>query len=197
MPTATTYQVRPLDPSERTDAIILADARSRWLDRRRLSRNTTAIRAAVRDDADVVALLEDGELVGLLQLHRTPTLDRWDQKQRTEPTMLVSAACIVPGRTDRPGKLMTLWARDFAARLGSRWVRCEVPVSPGGEETRLVTYLRETCGWHRVNVHTEGTGAAAGSVVLMQCPAEEMPGLSALISSSVPLTEQPVTPVAP
>ncbi|MFD4634826.1 hypothetical protein ACFVYR_35945 [Streptomyces sp. NPDC058284] len=201
MTTGTIYQIRPLDPSERIAAFSVADARSRWLDRRCLPRNTRAIRDAVRQDADVVAFFEDDDLVGLLQLHRTPALEHWSAEQRAEATLLVSAACVIPGRTDYPGRLMTLWARDFAARLGRQWVRAEVPSPPGGETARLLTYLREACGWQRVNVHTTVTHLTAtsptSSVVLMQCPAEEIPNLSALISSTVSLAEQTVTPAAP
>ncbi|MFC8125922.1 hypothetical protein [Streptomyces sp. NPDC057302] len=147
-------------------------------------------------DTDEVGLYEDDVLIGYLHLHlhREPVLQHWG-RGGSEPSVLLCDAYGVPGRDDSIGRLMTLWATDFAARNGCTWARCEVrepkPSSvavPG----RLSAFLRSECGWEQTNLYFLPSGER---VVHLQARALDRRGLAPMIRCEIPVPGPSVTAV--
>jgi hypothetical protein len=191
------YEMRLLRAEEDLDAVAeLIAQRTRWLTERRLPQPYTGDVAVLYREpwVEAVALYEDWRPTGCLRLQRKPSLAHWDA-ERTEPSLLLSLAYSTPGqKADMVGRLMTLWAQDFAARLGVTWVRCEVrtdePTSNG--TLHLLDHLKDTCGWQFVRSCREGNDRP---LVLLQLPAQAQRGLEALIRCTVPL--RPEAPSMP
>ncbi|MFM9540104.1 hypothetical protein [Streptomyces turgidiscabies] len=189
------FEMRPLLTEQDRDAVAeLVEQRTRWLEDRCLVAPYLCNPAASyrEPEADSVALFENGLPVGCLRLDRQPALPYWDA-EFYEPSLLVSLAYTAPGRkTDLIGRLLTLWAMDFADRLGMAWVRCEVPSGApsrdGTMRTYLLNHLVHVCGWQCVRVTKETSGRP---LALVQLPAQAQP-LKPLISCTVPL--QPAVP---
>lgn len=189
------FEMRPLPTEPDRDAVAeLVEQRTRWLkDRCLIAPYLGDPAASYREPgADSVSLFENGLPVGCLRLDRQPALPYWDT-EFYEPSLLVSLAYTAPGRrTDPIGRLMPLWAMDFADRLGMAWVRCEVPSgapSRGGTmRTHLLNHLVHVCGWQCVRLTKEASGRP---LALVQLPAQAQP-LKPLISCTVPL--QPAVP---
>ncbi|MFD5079628.1 hypothetical protein [Streptomyces sp. NPDC058371] len=159
------YEMRPLLTEQDRDAVAeLVEQRIRWLNDRWLTPPYPGDPAALyrEQGVDSVALFENGHPVGCMRLNRQPTLPHWEA-DIYEPTLLVSLAYTAPDRkTDLVGRLMTLWATDFAARLGVAWVRCEVPSgAPSRNDTmrmHLLDHLMSVCGWQFVRPAKEKGG---------------------------------------
>ncbi|MDX3694815.1 hypothetical protein PV726_31680 [Streptomyces europaeiscabiei] len=183
------YEMRPLLTEQDRDAgAELVQQRTRWLNDRWLTPPYPGDPAALfrEPGADSVALFEDGLPVGCLQLNRQPALSYWDA-EIYEPSLLVSLAFTAPDRrTDLVGRLMTLWAMDFADRIGMTWVRCEVPSrTPSRDGTMrvsLVDHLMNVCGWQFVRLTKEEGGRP---LTLLQLPAQAQ-DLKPLIRCIVP-----------
>ncbi|MEV8033600.1 hypothetical protein [Streptomyces sp. NPDC086182] len=177
-----------LTEQDRNAVAELVEQRTRWLNDRCLTPPPGDPAAWFREPwVDSVGLFEDGLPVGCLQLNRQPDLPYWDDEIR-EPSLLVSLAYTAPDRkADLVGRLMTLWAMDFAYRLGMAWVRCEVPSgSPARDGTmrmHLLDHLVTVCGWRFVRPAKERGGRP---LALLQLPAQEH-HLKPLISCTVPL----------
>ncbi|MFJ8752166.1 hypothetical protein ACIREO_22960 [Streptomyces sp. NPDC102441] len=189
------YEMRLLRTDEDMDAVAgLIARRAEWLAARQLPQPYTGDVAALYREqwVEAIALFEDGGPVGSLRLHREPSLSHWDT-DRSEPSLALSLAYSAPGPTpDMTGRLMTLWAQDFAARLGMTWVRCEVNTrEPTSDVTlRLLDHLKDTCGWQFVR---SCRGVSGQPLILLQLPARAQGGLEALIRCTVPL--RPGAPV--
>ncbi|MEU0215044.1 hypothetical protein ABZ281_07920 [Streptomyces sp. NPDC006265] len=189
------YEMRPLLTEQDREAVAdLVEQRTKWLNDRWLTPPYPGDPADLFRDpgVDSVALFEDGLPVGCLQLNRQPVLPYWDA-EIYEPSLLVSLAYTAPERkTDLVGRLMTLWAMDFADRLGMAWVRCEVPSgapSRGGTmRMHLLDHLMNVCGWQFVRPTKEKGGRP---LALLQLPAQAQ-HLQPLICCNVPL--QPAVP---
>jgi hypothetical protein len=166
----------------------LVEKRASWLTERCLAPSSPGNTAALFREpwADAVALFEDGRPVGCLRLNRQPSLACWDHESNAT-SLLVSLAHTLPGhKTDLVGRLMTLWAQDFADRLDMKWVRCEVP---SGQLSRdgslpLLDHLRHACRWEFLHSRK---GADGQPLALLQLPAQSRPNLSALVRCTVPL----------
>lgn len=184
------YEMRSLLTEQDRDAVAeLVEQRTRWLNDRWHTPPYPGDPAALfrEPGADSVALFEDGLPVGCLQLNRQPALSYWDA-EIYEPSLLVSLAFTAPDRrTDLVGRLMTLWAMDFADRLGMTWVRCEVPSgAPSRDGTMrvpLLDHLMNVCGWQLVRPTKERGGRP---LALLQLPAQAQ-RLKPLICCTVPL----------
>jgi hypothetical protein len=83
-------------------------------------------------------------------------------------------------RDDRIGWLMTMWASDYAARQPDppEWMRCRVP------HPALIAHYRDQLGWRVVRTRLDPD---LGEVALMQRRPEPKPGLSAVITSRMPV----------
>ncbi|MFE0136196.1 hypothetical protein ACFWY6_32210 [Streptomyces sp. NPDC059037] len=137
-------------------------------------------------DTDEVGLYEDDVLVGYMRLHHRPVLEHWGPLGG-EPCVLISHAHSVPGRQEGIGQLMTLWAADFAARIGCTWVRCEVREPKPGTATapvpgRLSAYLQDQCGWQQVQLRTLTSFERLSH---LQVRAQARPGLTPMIRTDV------------
>ncbi|MFI1408918.1 hypothetical protein ACH4Y0_03120 [Streptomyces sp. NPDC020707] len=198
------YEMRPVrTPSDRSAVVELVERRTRWLDDRGLASPylgdpATAYR---KSGTDAVALFEDGSPVGCLSLDRRPALSSWDG-DRAEPSLLVSLAYTAPGhKTDMVGRLLTLWASDFAHRIGAEWARCEVPCEApfrdGALPIRLLDHLTKTCGWHWLRTRRV---TDKRPLALLQIPAQSR-SFQSLIRCTVPVHPEnpadhvPVPPV--
>ncbi|MGW2081229.1 hypothetical protein ACWCOW_30575 [Streptomyces sp. NPDC001939] len=183
------YEMRPLLTEQDRDAVAdLLAQRTRWLiDHNLIPPYLGDAAALCRDQqADTVALFEDGRPVGCLRLNRQPALSHW-RRENDAPSLLVSLAYSAPGRKSNGlGRLMTLWAQDFACRAGKTWVRCEVPsAAPSSDGSlRLIDHLKAGCGWQLVRSHQDHKGRP---LALLQAPAQARHGLAALIHCAVPL----------
>ncbi|MEW2497478.1 hypothetical protein AB0942_28675 [Streptomyces nodosus] len=183
------YEMRLLRTEEDLDAVAeLVTRRTAWLAERQLPRPYAGdVGVLFRERwVEAVALFEDGHPVGCLRLHREPSLAHWDAAG-TESSLQLSLAYSAPSpKPERTGQLMTLWAQNFAARLGVTWVRCEVSTDdpPSTVTVRFLDHLKGSCGWQFVR---SCRGRGGRPLDLLQLPARVQPGLDALIRSTVPL----------
>lgn len=167
----------------RAEVEALREDRQRW----RAKRGYTDARQHCPDaDTDEVGLYEDEVLIGYLHLHREPVLQHWGPGG-SEPSVLFCDAHSVRGQDEGIGRLMTLWATDFAARIGCTWARCEVRepkphrcAVPG----RLSAFLRGECGWEQAGLHCLPSGER---VVHLQARAQARPGLAPVIRCEIPV----------
>ncbi|MFI8932501.1 hypothetical protein ACIG3E_33165 [Streptomyces sp. NPDC053474] len=168
----------------------MVKARQRWLEQSGLPGDLEPVWSALGDGPGAVVLTEDSQPLGVMRVELAPDLSWWTAEQRAQTSVLISAACTLPGRSDRPGRLLTLWARHYTSCLGRRWVRCEVPSGDelNGRHSSKFAYLMGTCGWQRAGTRTCRGG---GSVVMLQTSAEVLPSLPALVASSVPVPAPP------
>lgn len=167
------YEMRSLLTERDRDAVAeLVEQRTRWLSERWLTPPYLGDPVILYREqwADGVALFEDGRPVGCLRLNREPALPHWGA-EINERSLLVSLAYSAPDcKTDLVGRLMTLWAQDFAGRLGVTWVRCEVPSGAPSHarsaRMRLLDHLTNVCGWQFVRSSKEKGGRP---LALLQC----------------------------
>ncbi|THC43140.1 hypothetical protein [Streptomyces sp. A1499] len=189
---ASAYVVRPVrTAAARAEVDALREDHRRW----RAERGYADVRQHCPDaDIDEVGLYEDEVLIGYLHLHREPVLQRWG-RGGSEPSVLLCDAHSVPGRDDGVGRLMTLWATDFAARVGCARVRCEVRESKPGSGAvpgRLSAFLRKECGWDQAGLHVLPSG---DRMIHLQVSAQARPGLAPMIRCEMPAPGRFVPPV--
>ncbi|MER7194833.1 hypothetical protein [Streptomyces flaveolus] len=176
------YEVRTLrTDAEREEAAALVVDRQRWLVARGLPVPArAAIPALFRDPKSQPAgLYECGDLLACMIPQRDPGL-RWGQG----PCLFLDCVHTLPGQPNDIIRLITLWASDFAARLGLPVVRAEAISRPGlGTEPTAVLMRRLTdMGW---DVRGLGTGHHGDRVARLELAAEHRSRLSALIGCRV------------
>lgn len=185
------YEVCPLvTPAARAEAAALVEDRIRMLTGKNITPPCLEAAAVFLDDrTEAVGLYENDEeavLAGCLVLHRDPDCRHWDVDDPA-PELMVSLAHTAPGRDDRAGWRMTMWLRDYAARLQAPWVYAEAPGWPTGADSaagrRLLSHLRDL-GWE---VLGHGRGRGGHRVARLRLAASTSPGLSAMIHCTVPL----------
>jgi hypothetical protein len=176
------YEVRSLgSDAEREEAAALVQDRQRWLVARGLPVPArTDVPALFRDpQSQPAGPFECGELLACMILQRDPGL-RWGRG----PCLFLDCVHTLPGQPDDIIRLITLWASDFAARLGLPLVRAEAISRPGfGTEPTASLMRRLTdMGWE---VRGFGTGQHGDRVARLELAAEHRLRLSALIGCRV------------
>ncbi|MEU4176360.1 hypothetical protein [Streptomyces sp. NPDC026589] len=179
---ATVYEMRTLSTdAERDEAVALVQDRRRWLTVRGLLVPARAdIPALFRDPQDAPAgLFEDGLLLACMIPQRTPR-HGWDQG----PCLFLSCFHTLPGHSGDTVRLITLWASDFAARLGLPLVRAEALARDPLYADPIAPFLRRVIdmGW---NLRGPGKGQDGEPVARLELLAEPRPGLNALIGCKV------------
>lgn len=181
-PPTAVYEVLTLrTDAEREEAAALVQDRQRWLTMRGLPVPARAdIPALFRDPHTRTAgLFEDGRLLACMIPECDPGLG-WGKS----PCLFLSSVHTLPDQTDDITRLITLWASDFAARLGLPLVRTEALVHHALEAPPVAALLRRLTdmGW---DVHGYGSGREGDRVARLELAAEHRSGLSALISCRV------------
>ncbi|MFK0142692.1 hypothetical protein [Streptomyces murinus] len=131
-------------------------------------------------------LFEDGILLASM-IPRLGTGLGWGRG----PCLVLSSVHILPGQSDDILRMITLWASDYAARLGLPVVRTEVWASHAHGIDPVAALLRRftDMGW---DVRGSGPGREGDRVARLELPAEHRSGLSALIDCRVhPRTQGP------
>ncbi|MFF7115516.1 hypothetical protein ACFY91_24840 [Streptomyces albogriseolus] len=182
------YEMRLLQVEKDLDAVAeLVALRTEWLSARHMPHPYIGdVVTLYREQwVEAVALFEDERPVGCLRLHRDPSLFHWETEEAGSMLQLSLAYSAPSAAPDKIGRLMTLWAQDFAARLGVTWVRCEVSTDKlsSEESLRLLTHAKG-CGWQFVRFSHDPGGRP---LVLLQLPARAQLGLHALIRCTVPI----------
>ncbi|MFC8016595.1 hypothetical protein [[Kitasatospora] papulosa] len=186
------YEMRLLQTDEDLAAVAeLISRRTAWLAARQLPRPYEGDVGVLFSEqwVEAVALFEDGHPVGCLRLNRNPSLTQWETEEAGSALQLSLAYSAPSAALDKIGRLMTLWAQDFAARLGMTWVRCEVSTDnlSSEESLRLLTHAKG-CGWQFVRFSRDRSDRP---LVLLQLPARAQLGLHALIRCAVPIHPGP------
>ncbi|WP_342791169.1 GNAT family N-acetyltransferase [Streptomyces montanus] len=190
--------MRPAAEDDRTAVTDLLQARDDWIRQRGLPpSDAVAVRALIGDSGDdmtLMVLAEDDEIVGSVVLYATTPSWGWTASERAEPSLGLATMYTHPAHHGGGlGRLMTLWALDYAARrtdLQLQWVRGSVH----GE--RLMHHFRDELGWDDVR-HTRDRSLQR--TFQMQQRPRELPGLRALITSDDPplATDVCTTELAP
>lgn len=181
---AVVYEVRTVHTdAERAEAAALVQDRQRWLDLRglRLTSPTDvpALFRTPQTTRPAAGLFEDVKLLACMIPERSPSLG-WGEG----PCLYLDCLHTLPDHPDDITRLITLWASDFAARLGLPLVRTETPARHpfnGGPTAALLRRLTDM-GW---DVRGSGTGREGERVARLELAAENRPGLSALIACRV------------
>ena len=179
--------MRPVSPETGDQVGVMIAARERWL--RACGKESHGHADALAtligepDDTNVaVALYEDDQVVGCTALLTNPILrPGWTVEERQQHSLIMTMTHTHPDyRGDRIGLLMTMWVCDFAVRLPEprSWVRSHV------RDRALASHYSNSLGWEEVRFRTYQQGRR---VYLMQRRANPINGLSALISSLVPV----------
>ncbi|MFD9052746.1 hypothetical protein [Streptomyces zaomyceticus] len=184
------YQMRPIvTAADREAAAALVQDRGLWLVPRGLDAPALHAAAFRAPRTEAVGLYEedggDEVLVDCLLMHRQSVPQSWGIDDSAS-ALMVSLAHTAPGRTDRPGWLLTMWLADYAARAGSHWVYAEVPgwnTGSGDGVARLLGYLRDL-GWQVLGTAHNPDGHRVTRVRLAGAAS---PGLTAMIHCTVPL----------
>ncbi|MER8226119.1 hypothetical protein ABTZ58_37485 [Streptomyces sp. NPDC094143] len=167
--------------AEREEAAALVQDRQRWLALRGLPVSARAdIPALFRDPRTRPAgLFEDGKLLACMIPKREPNLG-WGKS----PCLFLGGVHTLPDQPDDVTRLITLWASDFAARLGLPLVRAEALASHTLDAEPIAALLRRltNMGWE---VQGSGPGQEGDRVARLEIPAERRSGLSALIGCRV------------
>ncbi|GGU38389.1 hypothetical protein GCM10010289_69250 [Streptomyces violascens] len=185
------YEIRPLrTDAELAAAAALVEDRARWMADRGIPL-PPHVAAAFRDtSADAVGLYEyagddEEELAGCLLLHRPLTTQATGEAATR--SLGISLVHTAPGRTLKVGWLITLWAADFAERIGARRVHAEALSRHAGSDPTRDPLLEYLCslGWQ-----VTGSGHPAeggGRVTRLRLTAQEWEALKAALHCSVPL----------
>ncbi|WP_436994129.1 hypothetical protein [Streptomyces sp. enrichment culture] len=184
------YEIRLLLTSAaRAEAAALIEDRIHALAAQHIAPPYPHAPAAFREDrTEAVGLYEndaDAVLAGCLVLHRHHDPRHWGVDD-PQPGLLVSLAHTAPDRDGRTGWRMTMWLRDYAARLQTPWVYAEAPgwhVDDDRAVGRLLGHLRDL-GW---DVLGSGRGPDGQRVARLRLAAAATPGLGAMIHCAVPL----------
>lgn len=189
------YLMRPLSQADRPLVDTLLVARTRWAqqhNRPHHGHNLALLNLIedIHEDTEVIGMLEDSDLIGVLALDRDAPLVGWTAAEREEPALTVSSAITHPARHgERLARLASLWLSDYAARLPGPldWVRTAVP------DSELATYLQVVCGWHLVRGSRDPDGHLA---YRLQLRVQTTPALHHLVAGSAELAtqHQPSTP---
>lgn len=174
----TAYLMRPLTtPADREAAAALVQDKTLHLAERGI--NLPAEHAAAFRDPHTEALgLYDehaGEniLVGCMLLRRGPSM------------LTLQLAYTAATQDSHVGLLITLWAADYAARLGLQGVKAEAPVQHGAHgDDRLLSHL-ETRGWRCVGSRRDAAGALTA---ILWLPAQASPAVGLLVTCRAPIT---------
>ncbi|SCK27097.1 MULTISPECIES: hypothetical protein [Streptomyces] len=183
---ATVYEMRTLGTdAERDEAVALVQDRQRWLSQRGLPVPARAdIPSLFRDPQSAAAgLFEDGLLLACT-IPQYASRHRWGQG----PCLFLSCFHTLPGRSDNTVRLITLWASDFAARLGLSLVRAEVCARDPLHDDPIAPFLRRVIdmGW---NLRGTGKGQHGEPVARLELIADRRPGLRALIGCQVQIPQ--------
>lgn len=176
------YEMRTLcTDADRAEAAALVQDRQRWLTLRSLPVPAqTDIPALFRDKAGKPAgLFEDGMLLACMIPQRESDLG-WGEG----PCLVLSCVHTLPDRSDDTVRLITLWASDFAARLGLPLVRAETLLRYPIDVGAITPFIRRLTdmGW---DVQGEATGQTGERVACLELTAEHRPGLDTLIGCRV------------
>ncbi|MGJ5751514.1 hypothetical protein [Streptomyces puniciscabiei] len=167
--------------AEREEAAALVQDRQRWLTMRGLPVPAQAdVPALFRDPQTRPAgLFEDGKLLACMVPERDPGVG-WGEG----PCLYLNSVHTLPDQSDDITRLITLWASDFAARLGLPLVRAEALARHALDAEPVAALLRRLTdmGW---DVRGSGTGRAGDRVARLELAAERRSGLSALIGCRV------------
>jgi hypothetical protein len=201
--------------AEQEAAAALVEARLRWLAGRSLPLPASGdIPALYFDDqADRVGLYEDDVLAGCLILDPEPDFARWGS-DGLRPGLLLTHLYAAPGRSDGIGRLITLWATDYAARHGLPCVRTEALIWHLPDTDPHARYRAHLCamsrndrsrpapfhdhtddgerflcrlcltGWEIRSTGSDATGERL--VARLEAPAQALPRLSALLTCTLP-----------
>jgi hypothetical protein len=182
------YEMRLLDTdAERAAAAALVEDRLGWLSRHGLPVPVRGnIPALYRDEQAVaVRLFEDSGLLSCLILDRTPDLGHWGSGG-AGPSLFLDHVHTLPGRSDNVIRLVTLWASDYAARLGLPCVRAEALARHDLSVDPIARFLDRLkhMGWE-----IRGTGQCTNGerTARLELRAEHRHGLTHLILCTVPL----------
>ncbi|MEU8954863.1 hypothetical protein AB0C93_11210 [Streptomyces sp. NPDC048518] len=128
-------------------------------------------------------LFEDGILLACMIPDRNPDLG-WGEG----PCLFLRSVHALPGKSVDITPMITLWASDFAARLGLPCVRAEVTTGLGYAREPRADFCHRliNCGW---DLCGSGKGRDGNRSVRLELLAECRPGLHALISCRVHLPE--------
>ncbi|WP_327669439.1 MULTISPECIES: hypothetical protein [unclassified Streptomyces] len=179
---ATVYEMRTLGTdAERDEAVALVQDRQRWLTMRGLPVPARVdVPALFRDpQAKPAGLFEDGLLLACMIPQCSPGLG-WGQG----PCLFLSCLHTLPDRSDETVQLITLWASDFAARLGLPHVRAEAVARRPLDDDPIAPFLRRLTdmGW---DVRGSGTGQNKERIARLELIAEQRSGLDTLIGCQV------------
>lgn len=136
------------------------------------------------ESATVIGLFDatDGQVLGCSVLFPTASAaPGWTADECRERAWILTMSHTHPDfRGDRIGWLMTTWACDYAARQPDppQWMRCRVP------DPALIAHYRDQLGWRVIRTRQD---PELGEVALMQRRPELRSGLSAVITSRVPV----------
>ncbi|MEV7617568.1 hypothetical protein [Streptomyces sp. NPDC089799] len=97
---------------------------------------------------------EDEHLVAALALQHGNPDDAWTHEERAEPSWVLRLVHTHPEHR-RLGRLITLWAGNYAARQDQppTWIRCSV------RDVNVAWYLEKMCGWAAVRKRQGPSGA--------------------------------------
>ncbi|WP_097955180.1 MULTISPECIES: hypothetical protein [unclassified Streptomyces] len=176
------YEMRTLSTdAERDEAVALVQDRQRWLTMRGLPVPArTDIPGLFRDpQAAPAGLFEDGLLLACMIPQHTSS-HGWEHG----PCLFLSCFHTLPDHSDDAVQLITLWASDFAARLGLPLVRTEILARDPLYADPIAPVLRRVIdmGW---NLRGPGKGQHGEPVARLELLAEQRPGLKALIGCRV------------
>ncbi|MEV0692215.1 hypothetical protein [Streptomyces sp. NPDC050388] len=179
------YQMRSLGTAaERTEAAALAEERQRWLTLRGLPVPARADVPALfrHTQRELAGLFEDDVLIACMILQREPDLG-WGA-DGSGPCLFLGHVHTLPGRSDDAIRLVTLWASDYAARLGLPHVRAEALALHDLSADPIAGFLHRLrdMGWAP---RGSGAGQDGERVARLELAADLRPGLTALIGCSV------------
>ncbi|MFF2506331.1 hypothetical protein ACFVTY_23515 [Streptomyces sp. NPDC058067] len=176
------YEMRSLHTdAERDEAAALVQDCQRWLTMRGLPVPARAgVSALFRDpQAKPAGLFEDGLLLACMIPQREPDLG-WGEG----PCLFLGCVHTLPDRSDDAVRLITLWASDFAARLGFPLVRAEALACHPFDFDPISIFLHRLTGmgW---DLRGSGTGQHGERVARLELTAEHRPEASTLIGCRV------------
>ncbi|MCT9107587.1 hypothetical protein N4G69_18405 [Streptomyces mirabilis] len=185
--------MRPATPADLKAIVTMIAARRLWLLERgkRSYGQATALLGLLGQAAGTVTVVglfhaADDQVLGCSVLFPTAgAASGWTAAERSERTWILTMSHTHPdSRDDRIGWLMTMWASDYAARQPDppAWIRCRVP------DPALIAHYRDQLGWQVVRTRRDPD---LGEVALMQRRPELRFGLSAVITSRVPVEVLP------
>lgn len=182
------YEMRPAATADLKPIAAMIEAREQWLRERgmRSYGQGSAVLGLIGQPtatATVIGLFnEDGQVLGCSVLFpAAPASPGWTAAELRQRTWIMSMSHTHPDfRSDRIGWLMTMSVGDWAARQPDppEWVRCRVP------DPALVAHYRDQLGWQLVRTRPD---QELGQVALMQRRPASSPGLSAVITSRMPV----------